>query len=251
MPTLGVVVLSLQGMKHLNECLQSVEWADSVTVVQVGEGEPPIGEPGCRFAVVRKMGSADEIQKLDREIQSDWILNLWGEERVGAELKEQLKMLCRRELQLSPSQYQMSIRSFILGRWVQGNLWGPSPAVRLKRKLEALAPGWWNGKNKSKEAVGLLQGSIDDYTLVDIGDGFEHLHGLSTMWGERLAEEGFSPHVIPVAVSSLGVFTRALWLNGVLSSGLAGFTLSTLAAYGLLLSSAKVWEAKNVTKSLN
>jgi len=102
MSTLGVVVLSVCGMKHLTECLESIGWADAVVVLHVGRGEPAV-EPGRSVStVIRKVHSTWEVGEIAQKVRTDWVLHLWGEERVGAELQEQLRLISRQGFHRTP-----------------------------------------------------------------------------------------------------------------------------------------------------
>jgi len=248
MSTLGVVVFSLQGMKHLAQCLESVRWADVIVVLHAGDGEPSIGADPRPAPILQKFSPKQEIRQFCQGIKTDWVLHLWGEERVEGELSEELRALCKAELPQSPLRYRIPIRSRLLGRWAEGSLWGSSPALRLSRELEGLAPGgWWHETDRRlRQGSGLLRGWIGDYSSARLGDGVDRVNLVSSLWAERLQEGSGSPTSAAMALRSLRVFVRLLFMNGVFSHGLAGLTLSALAAYATLLSGARVWEAGNV-----
>ncbi|MGH7772401.1 MAG: hypothetical protein ACREQA_09200 [Candidatus Binatia bacterium] len=247
MSSIGVVVLSLQGMKHLAQCLESIQWADVVALMHVGEGEPVIGANLPLPAILRKVSGSEGARKLSQEIQTDWVLHLWGEERVGAHLRDELLALCKRELTPLPRGYRIPIRSLLLGRWIEGSLWGPSPSLRLSRKVEELSLGWWNTTERGdQESPGLLRGWIEDYSSTELSEGVGRVEAISSLWAEQLQARGRSLRPSAMAVCSLRVFMRVLFMNGAFSNGFAGLTLSTLAGYAALLSGAKVWEARNV-----
>jgi len=65
MSSLGVVVFNLRGMKHLQQCLDSVQWADAVTVWDMDRNG--------------NLNSIKETERLSQEIKTDWVLHLWGE----------------------------------------------------------------------------------------------------------------------------------------------------------------------------
>jgi hypothetical protein len=247
MSTLGVVVLSVCGMKHLTECLESVGWADTVVVLHVGRGEPAV-EPGRSVATVTgKVPSAPEMAEISQKIRTDWVLHLWGDERVGTELKEQLLMVSREGTRRTPSEYRIPIRSRVLGRWVPGSLWGSSPGTRLSHSVMNISPEWWNERQKEICAASkTLRGWIEDYTLADLSDGFDRIHHVTSFWAERLNGAGWSYSPLSVVLRPLRIFLRLLWRNGIVGQGLPGLTLSTLAAYATLLSGAKVWELRNI-----
>lgn len=234
-------------MKHLAECLESVKWADVVTVLHAGEGEPLIGINPFSSLTLRKIAFAQEWDGLAQEVKTDWILHLWGEERLEGELQEELRALCQRELSQAPMAYRVPVRSHLLGRWVEGSLLGPSPALRLSRKVGETPFGWWNvTASKVRESPMLPRGWINDCTAAVLKDGVDLIQRVSGLWAERLRTKGQEPGPISMVLGPFQVFLTMLFKNGIFSYGFAGLTLSTLAAYAVLLTGAKAWEARNV-----
>lgn len=234
-------------MKHLAECLESVKWADAVTVLHAGEGEPAIGMSPLSSLTLRKIAFAQESEELCQEARTDWLLHLWGEERVEGELQEELRALCRKELSQAPMAYRIPVRSHLLGRWVEGSLLGPSPALRLNRRAGELPSGWWSStENIARESPTLPRGWISDFTAAALKDGIDRIQSVSELWAERLRTPGQEPEMPSMVLGPFQIFLRLLFKNGILSHGFAGLTLSILAAYAALLTGARVWEAKNV-----
>ncbi len=245
MSTLGVVVLSLKGMKHLRECLESLNWADAILVLHAGDGAPAIGSQQPSSLVVRKAATAKELKRLAEEIKTDWVLRLWGEERVGEPLKEELSALRREKLSDTRPGYRLPIRSRLLSCWIKGCLWEPSPALRLYRAPSRVFFEPWDASFAANgEMPGLLRGWLDDYTLSDLSDGMDQIQAASALWAEYLLNEDRDLGPRAIAKRSFKTFTRLLFNNRSLSNGLAGLTLSVLAAYVVLLGGAKLWEAR-------
>ena len=229
MSSLGVVVFNLRGMKHLSQCLDSVQWADAVTVQDLDRNANP--------------NSINETERLCEEIKTDWVLYLWGEEKVGTELREELNLVRQAELQTSPLFHSIPIRSFLLGRWVKGSLWGPSPSCRLCRQGVSPSVSWWDS---DREVYGnpsrLLRSWIDDYSCAELRDGVERVNQISSLWAERLRSEGRTLSTASISLYPLRVLMRLLITNGLFFEGLAGLSLSSLAAYATLVSGMKWWE---------
>lgn len=247
MSTLGVVVLSLRGMQHLSECLESVRWADATLLLHAGGGKPLDGVAPFSSLVLRNLASIKELADISPEIGTDWILCLWGEERIEGELREELRALCREGLSPAPLAYRIPIRSRLMGRWVEGSLWGPSPALRLGRGSEKIISGWWHpADNRPREYPVLRRGWIGDYSASELKHGIDRVQDISKLWAERLQARGDRPSPLASVLWPLQVFIRMLFKNRAAFHGFAGLTLATLAAYATLLASAKAWEAKNV-----
>ncbi|MBI4527647.1 MAG: hypothetical protein HY695_27945 [Deltaproteobacteria bacterium] len=243
MPTLGVVILTLNGMKHVAQCVESVKWADRIMVLHVGDGAPAILAGECSCLVYRRVGSTETLDGLPQEMNTDWILNLWGEETVDAALRDELAALCRKPVQRDLDSYRIPIRSLLMGRWVDGSVWEPSPATRLGRQFSLFPAGWRSGLGNGKRRIPLLgRGSICDHTLSELDYGLRQIQNVSDLWA-RLSQ-GRSPGSFAMIGSPLRTFFRLVFRNRALSNGIAGLTVATLAAYATFLSMAKLWEAQ-------
>ncbi|MGH7830688.1 MAG: hypothetical protein ACREP8_10970 [Candidatus Binatia bacterium] len=233
MATLSVVIFATPEIQHhLDPCLASVRWADAITVYRLDE----------RGEVV----ATEEVKRLT-DPDGGWVLHLWAEERVEAELREELQRL--RGKNSSPAAcYRIPIRSRLLDSWAEGTILGPSPALRLRREIKRLAGGW--GEAVEEDSAGraeLLRGWIADYSLSDLSAGVDRVNRFSTLWAARAHAENRSFRPAAAVIRSLGIFVRLLWMNGIFSRGMAGVTVSALAAYAHLLSGAKLWEATHVS----
>lgn len=217
----GVVVFCLKGMR-LAECLKSVEWADAVEVL-------PVNGPAMPREAVKG-------------IKTGWVLHLWGDERVGEELREELCRLREGEFPPGPG-YRIRIRSVVLGRWVEGSLWGPSPGLRLRHKIEEI-PGWLEGE-RAEGARLLSRGWIEDHSLAQLSQGIDRINAFSSFWAEALERRAEKINFKALPFASARVFGRLLWMNRIFANGLAGLTISILAAYATLLAGAKLWERRH------
>ncbi|MGH7770473.1 MAG: hypothetical protein ACREQP_23720 [Candidatus Binatia bacterium] len=223
--------------------MRSVAWADKVLLVHAGGGEPEIGGGECPSLRIRNVASPADADKPIAEIGTDWVLQLWAEERLEAELAETLQALRRGESRNGSGSYRIAVRSHILGAWVEGSVSGPSPAVRLSRNIEAMRLGWWIEARSSQT---IARGCIRDYGCSELVRAVERVQELSDFWAARLRGAPSMPGALGTVLGSLKVFLKMMLLNRLFSCGIAGMTLSALASYAVLLSGAKLWEAKHV-----
>src|SRR5258705_12803875 len=139
MPAFAVVVLSQHGTKHLAECLKSVAWADEILLLHSGGGAPTLGESEFPGLVVRALAAPADAEKYSAEIRSDWVLHLWGDERVDARLAAELQAL-RRGGPPKPAGDRLPVRPYIFGGWVAGSGSGPGPPPPRARKGPEIPP---------------------------------------------------------------------------------------------------------------
>jgi len=228
MATLGVVVFCVAGMRHLARCLKTLEWADDVRVVNLSEGS----------GFVHDLGASEQRQR------TDWILQLWAEEHLEKQLEEQLSSLRRIPLDQARPAYRIPIRSYLLGNWVDGSIWGPSPSLRLTRERSHWPPAWWNLDAWESGGAGFLSACIKDYSAAELSSGIGHMNTLTSLWAQELNGRGQAPGLTKASLFSLLVLLRLLARRTMLRDGFAGLTLSVLCAYATLLVGAKAWERR-------
>jgi hypothetical protein len=225
MPTFGVVVFKLPGMKSLDRCLKSVEWADSVVVHELG-----LGSNGPLVPVLPANGT-------------DWVCSLWGEEYIEPRLREELLALREQGLKSTTACYRIPIRSRVLGRWLKGSLWSPSPALRLGRQGPFFPCEWSGWPRKDIREAGVLRGWLSDYSAADLSVAVSRLSMVCEICAASMSANGQAVAPYRAITGSLGVLRRILSANGFVSGGIASLTLAVLAAYGRILSAAKVYES--------
>ena len=229
MSTLGVIVFKTREMQHLSQSLQSIAWADRVKVVPFDE------EKNTTFEEMKG--------RLWKDIGTDWVLHLWGEERVDSKLAQELRRICRSEFKTAPPQYRIPVRTRLLDRWIEGSVWGPAPAPRLVRHGGVLPCGWGNPVSlKGWRSAGLLGGWIEDYSCEGLSDGLDRLNEISSLWAKKMHSEGRTLRLVAGLLRSIKVFGKLFFVKGFLFKGLAGLALSVLASYMDLVSGMKLSE---------
>jgi len=240
MATLGVAVFSFDGIKDLGPCLESVAWADRIVLLHLGSAAPNVGARELPALAVRRLASWREADKYCAETGTDWMLYLWGDERLDAALARAL-----REFRAAPAQaagvYALRVRSLILNQWVEGGVSGPSPSARLARGKENPL-GWWK---KARDAREIADGWIEDYGTADLAQAVERVQALSDYWAARLIETTAPPGALKTILIAARGKIKMLLRSRFFGRGLAGVALAALASYGVLLSGAKLWEARH------
>lgn len=248
MSTLGVVVLSLQGMTGLDRCLESIQWADAVWIVHFGDDDP-CKRPFGVSSISRKVKSVQELSSFSHEVNTDWVLYLWGEERVEEKLRANLQEVVESDAAQCPRTYRIPIRSRLFHRWVEGSLWEPVPASRLRRRPARFALDWWGlAEKKGSESEEVLAGWIEDYSACELSQVMNWVRPISRLWMEDMNSSGIRPRTLWTAWVALRVFSCLLVQKGNLRQGFAALTFAALGAYATLLAFAKLWESGHVTK---
>jgi hypothetical protein len=230
-------------MKPIQDCVDNVRWAEAVAVVRLHPDAPTMHGSGA--ATLHDAFDDEALSELSLSWRMDWTLCLFGGERVDERLRESLIAAAALPLENSPAHYRVRIRTRLLGRWVDGSPWEASPAPRLTRRRGRLPLGWWTPPEDevATQKAATLDGWIEDGSSATLADRVTQLNHLSTLWANELRLRGTAPRPRAFVGRSFAIFAR-LFAGGLFSSGFAGSTLAILAAYGALVTGAKVWEAR-------
>jgi len=220
LPSVGVVVFTLRGMQHIDRCVESVGWADTVQLCALDDNEP-----GCIAA------------SLDH---TDWVLYLFGEEQVDAELSAAIQDALRSPILHSAEPYGIRIRSRLLDRWLEASCWGPVPSQRLLQTNTSSPFEGWQRASIGRSTGRVLPGWISDHSFEQVANGVDHLNALSSIWARgatdvpRRLRDLMLP---PARVFCWLLFQRGLWLRG-----LPGLSLAVIAGYACVATVMKSWE---------
>jgi glycosyltransferase involved in cell wall biosynthesis len=123
---LSVNIITYNEAHNLKDCLESIRWADEVVVVDSHSTDGTIEtclEYGAKIYQEDFKGYGRLRNIAIEKSSHDWILSLDADERVTAELKEEIL----REFDRGPSAdaYAIPRKSHFLGRWIWSCGWYP------------------------------------------------------------------------------------------------------------------------------
>lgn len=221
MPSVGVVVFALGESQQVDRCVESLAWADAVQVCELGDGSTR--------------------PSFERDT-TDWVLYLWGEERVDAELSAAVREAVKSEAAPSATQYRVRVRSRFLESWLEASCWGPVPSARLVRRGQDEPLCGWAPDSFHARDVPVLPGWISDYSLEELSRGVDQLNALSGIWARSVADVPHGP--LELIHLPFRVLSRLLLRNKLCMRGLAGAGFSTIASYSCLATLMKAWEMR-------
>jgi len=132
---LSVVILTKNEASRIRDCIQSVQWADDVLVVDDDSTDETV-------AIAQSLGARVLQRTMDIEgrhrnwahaqAKHEWVLSLDADERVTPELAQEIStLLCNGA---SYELYAIPRRNYIGRRWVRHGGWYPSAQLKLFKK---------------------------------------------------------------------------------------------------------------------
>lgn len=151
---ISILVLTKNEEKMIDACLASVKWADEIIVIDSGSTDRTI-EIAKKYTnkIFQK-----EFEGYDKErnfaaskAKEDWIFYLDADERISAQLKEEVRLAISDKLYAA---YAVPRKNILLGKWQKHGGWWPDYQIRLfKRKA---LKGWKGELHEQPEFTGKL-----------------------------------------------------------------------------------------------
>lgn len=242
-------IITFNEAENVRAACESVAWADEILVVD-SESTDATREiaRACGARVIERAwpGFAPQKQFAAEEAAHEWIFSLDADERVSAELREEILSLRQSPEERLADGYRVPRRSFYMGRWIRGGGWYPDYQLRLYRR----ARGRWEGAHVH-ESVKMQTGARvetfrHDLQHFSVRDASHH----HRMIGERYAplsarqmfEAGKRTSPLSIAAAAPSAFLRSFILKGGFRDGLAGLAIARFAAHHAFLKHLLLWE---------
>ena len=245
MPKLTVTVITRNESANIDAALGSVAWADEVIVIDAESTDDTaaIARRHTPRVEVRPWPGFSAQKNYAASLAThDWILSLDADERVTPALAAEIRALLSAEPPVRG--YRVPRVSHYLGRWIRGTDWYPDYQLRLYDRRA----GAWNGR-RVHESVRLASGEpgrltheLEHFPYRDISDHLSTIDRYTTLAAEQMAADGSTATIVGVALHPPFAFLRNYVLRGGFRLGSAGFIVSALNSYYVLLKLAKARE---------
>jgi glycosyltransferase involved in cell wall biosynthesis len=244
-PALSAVIIAKDEEDRLPDALASVAFCDEVLVVDGGSTDRTrdLAEAaGARVLVNSPWpGYVAQRNRASECARHDWILAVDADERVTAELRDEIQELQRSGF--THAGYRIPRAAHYLGRFIRATDWYPDPQLRLYDRRR----GQWQGALVHESVrvdgpVGRLRGDLLHYTYRDVSHHMQTIDRYTTLWADQAFAEGKRAGALEAAFTCGWAFFRNYVLKGGFRLGSAGFTVSTLNAYYTFAKMAKLAE---------
>lgn len=241
---LSVVIITHNEEDNIKECLESVQWADEVIVVDsdsTDKTEEICGDFGVHFIKEPWKGFAKQKNSAIEKATRDWILSLDADERITPELRDEIATVM--ESNNPKDGYFIARKNFFLGRWIKRCGWYPDYNLRLFRKGKGLF-----GIREVHEAVQLngtaayLKFPMEHHTYKSLEDFMKRLDRYSTLAAQELFKEKKTYGILHIMFRPIFTFISMYFLRLGFLEGYYGFVLSVLYSFYTFLKYIKLRE---------
>lgn len=250
MQKLTALVPTYNEEANLAECLQSVNWADEIFVVDSFSTDRSVEiaqQFGARVEQREYESHASQRNWAIAQASHEWILLLDADERVTPELKEEIQHL----LKSSPPYigYRISRRNFFIGKEIKYCGWGNDWIVRLfQRDQCTIEECGFHGDIKTDQPLGRLKHKFIHYSYSSFDDYLHKFILYTTGGAEFMYQKRKQARLSDLVSRPLFNFIKMYIIRWGFLDGIHGLIVCILSSFYVFTKYAKLrmlyWQEK-------
>jgi glycosyltransferase involved in cell wall biosynthesis len=230
---LSVVIIAKNEIDKIRECLESVQWANEIVVLDSGSTDGTVKI--CREFTDKVFetdwpGMGPQKNRALEKATGDWVLSIDADERVPSELRREI------ELAMASGQYQayeIPRLSYYCGQRIRHSGWWPDYTPRLfRRGVGQFGKDLAHDGLKTQVPVGYLRSPIIHYSFDNFEDVLNKMNWFSTQGAKTLLEAGKSSSLLKAVGRGIWAFIRTYIFRAGFLDGRKGFMLAISNAEG-------------------
>jgi len=242
MPKLSAIVITKNEASNIADCLDSIAFCDERIVVDSGSTDDTVRiaeSKGARVVQHAFEGFGAQKNFALSLAQGEWLLSLDADERVSAQLAEEiLKAIA----QPAADAYEMPRLSTFCGRPMRHSGWFPDYVLRLFRRGKArFSDDLVHERVVADGRVTRLKHSLIHHPVLRLEDALSRMDRYSTAGADMLVASGRRVSFITGLVRGFWAFVRTYLLRGGFLDGHEGFLLAVANAEGTYYRYMKAW----------
>ena len=241
--SLSAVIITCNEERRIAACLESVEFADEIVVVDSGstDGTPEIAlQYGARVVSQEWLGFGRQKQFAVSCAAHDWVLCLDADERVSDELRASIEAEMQKPLW---GAYRFPRRNRFMGRWLKHGEGYPDWSLRLFHRAHSR---WSEDAIHEKvlvdTTVGTLRGDLLHESEESIAAYLDKQNRYTTLQAETLHSAGRRAHIGNLLVSPLLRFVKFYGVRGGFLDGVPGLVHILIGCFNSFAKYAKLME---------
>jgi len=249
--SLSVIVITKNEERNIEDCLNSVRWAQEIVVVDGGSEDRTL-------ELARKFTSKVFVKSWEgygasknfalEQCTGTWILWLDADERVTDELRKEIQATTGQEG--TPSiVYEMPRKAFFLGKWIKHCGWYPGYVSRLfKKGAGRFSENKVHEKFEFNGEVGRLRSDLLHFTDPNLWHYLEKFNWYTTLAADEMLEKRTVFRLSQIIVRPVWVFIRMYVVRLGFLDGIQGFILCVLSSCYVFTKYVKLWELSTGTE---
>lgn len=244
---ISISIITLNEEVNIQECLETVDWAEEIVVVDGGSSDRTI-EIARKFAdtviINQWPGYAAQKQLALDHCHHEWVLSLDADERVTPNLRDELISIISRDTQCDG--FYIRRRSYFMNKWIRHCGWYPGYQLRFFRKSKSQV-----SQNRVHEGylvdglAGKLNYDLIHFSHPTLNDSIIKLNRYTSLEAlDRIKRKKvFWYHFVFHPVSAF--WYKYVRQKGFLD-GMEGFLLCWIAAFYKMVMYMKIWRLQRL-----
>lgn len=242
------VILVVKDEEHnIGDCLASVRWCEEIVVVDAYSRDRTVEiarEFTDRIYLRPWSGFSEQKTFALNQATHEWVLSLDADERVSAELQEEITMRIHPECKWDG--FYIPRKSYFLGKWIRHSGWYPGYQLRLFRKSKTrVSPRRVHEGFLVAGDVGYVTHPIVHFTHSSIAGSLDKMNLYSTLEAEDRSSAG-KVRWYDLVFHPAATFLRKYVAQRGFLDGMPGFILALITAQVNLALYMKLWEKQNI-----
>ncbi len=242
---ISVAIITKNEAAHLPSCLQSIDFADQIVIVDSGSSDETrriAEEFGCEVFFEIWKGFGPQKQSAIDKCRNPWILVLDADERIPLETAAVIKKIVQQEPS-GHAGYCFPRKNFFQEKWIRHMGWWPDPVIRLFRKnLGRMSMSLVHEAIMIEGTTALLEFPIEHYTESRLSYVLKKIDHYSSLGAEQAYREGKRASAWSAGLRALLTFFQNYFLKLGFLDGAQGLTLSITDSINKFFKYSKISE---------
>lgn len=237
-----VVIPTFNEAKQIADCVQHLDWADEVIVVDASSTDGTVAlarSAGARVVDGASPGIAEQRNVGSAAASHDWIFALDADERVDAALARELAAVVAAPARAA---YAVKRRNMFCGRPMRRGHWGRDWVVRLFRRGLTFGGLTAHPSLQGVRDVGRLVHELDHAPYRNLAHHVQKMITYGQMSAADLAARGRRARWSDLTLRPAFRFWRDYVLHGAVFDGRLGVIYAGTSAVATFLKYAFLWE---------